>query len=191
MIAKLTTKKMIAAYVAIAAAVAAHLGFDLDETIAALVLTAVLTAIGISKPAKKREPDGFVRTTLLLVMLPFAAIVAAAVLLTGGCAAGKAGAKAAATSFAECSTAAAHDAARALDPVLGPLVIAAASSPSADLAPLRRVVGLLREDIRRCALEAVRDGILAFLAAAPRTHAQQIEPERVRAVVAEALEGAP
>ena len=106
MIAKLTTKKMIAAYVAIAAAIAAHLGFDLDETVAAIVLTAVLTAIGVSKPRKPKDeappaaPDGFIRTTLLLVMLPFALLVAVTMLATS-CTATKAGARAAASSFSD------------------------------------------------------------------------------------------
>jgi hypothetical protein len=195
----LSSKKFLMAVIGMALVLLGRLGIQLDADVVYGAISPLIAAIigqGIADTGKLKKLDppsegGFVRTTLLLVMLPFAAIVAAAVLLTGGCAASKAGAKAAGDSFATCSAEAAKSAAAALDPVLGPLVIAAASAPDADLAPLRRVVGLLREDIRRCALEAVRDGILAFLAAAPRTHAQQLDPERVRAVVAEALEGAP
>lgn len=195
----LSSKRFILLLLGMVAVPLAKLGINLDTEAIALMLSPVISGIfgysmkdtesKTSTPVAEERPKqaGGALMDVLFAIAILAALGASAIAISS-CGATKAGARAAASAFEDCTGDAVQQAVNDLAPALRPMILQAASVEVPDLAPLRGIAKHIESDVRRCVVVSVAAGVAAFIKSAPVTMSQRVDPARVMSIARDVVD---
>ncbi|MEO7895901.1 MAG: hypothetical protein ABIR65_01260 [Pseudolysinimonas sp.] len=162
---------------------AAFNALALGGTWFAVVAAAVGAGLALTSPTTRpvAAQPGFARLGVLLAI----AALTTGLLASTGCATLKRTAGAAVGALVDCTAPKLRARIAQVEPAVRPMLVELAQLEHPDASALRGLVRNLDGEIRTCALPVIGAAVAAFLESAPRTHAQQIDPAKVRALVRE------